>query len=138
MLSLILLRTLLPSCHLWLCMMVVADRVLCVNCKSVTCSGRLALQHLDALAGLHRLADWIKRKKIHRAAVTNAPRASAEQIIRSVGLTDFFEYVVIGSECERPKPFPDPYLKGLQHFGVSAKNAFAFEVSRFLHIEIST
>jgi beta-phosphoglucomutase-like phosphatase (HAD superfamily) len=49
-------------------------------------------------------------------------------MIAAVGLTDFFEYLVIGNECERPKPFPDPYLKALKHFKVSAENAFAFEV----------
>jgi len=97
-----------------------------------TMSSSLAANNLDPVAGLHRLADWIKKKGLHRAAVTNAPRTSAEQMIAAVGLTDFFEYVVIGSECERAKPFPDPYLKGLEHFGVSAQNAFAFEVSRSL------
>lgn len=50
-------------------------------------------------------------------------------MIAAVGLSDFFEYVVIGGECERAKPFPDPYLKALEHFGVSAQNAFALEVS---------
>lgn len=50
-------------------------------------------------------------------------------MIAAVGLTDFFEHLVIGSECKRAKPFPDPYLNALEHFGVSAENAFAFEVS---------
>ncbi|KAG0601568.1 hypothetical protein M758_11G122100 [Ceratodon purpureus] len=88
---------------------------------------RLAAKQLEPVAGLHRLTDWIKQKGFHRAAVTNAPRASAEQMIAGVGLTEFFEHVVIGGECERAKPFPDPYLKALEHFGVSAQNAFAFE-----------
>jgi beta-phosphoglucomutase-like phosphatase (HAD superfamily) len=35
---------------------------------------------------------------------------------------------VIGSECERAKPFPDPYLKALEQVGVSPENAFAIEV----------
>jgi beta-phosphoglucomutase-like phosphatase (HAD superfamily) len=70
----------------------------------------------------------VKKRGFRRAAVTNAPRPNAEQMIAAVGLTDFFEYLVIGNECERPKPFPDPYLKALKHFKVSAENAFAFEV----------
>lgn len=92
-------------------------------------SNRLAAKELRAVAGLKRLADWIVEKGFRRAAVTNAPRPNAEQMIAAVGLTDFFEHLVIGSECERAKPFPDPYLKALEHFGVSAENAFAFEVS---------
>ncbi|XP_024401807.1 haloacid dehalogenase-like hydrolase domain-containing protein Sgpp [Physcomitrium patens] len=90
---------------------------------------RLAAKELRAVAGLKRLADWIVEKGFRRAAVTNAPRPNAEQMIAAVGLTDFFEHLVIGSECERAKPFPDPYLKALEHFGVSAENAFAFEDS---------
>jgi len=89
----------------------------------------LAAKHLDPVAGLHRLTDWVKEKGFRRAAVTNAPRLNAEQMIAAVGLTDFFEYVVIGSECKRAKPFPDPYLQALEHFGVSADRAFAFEDS---------
>lgn len=88
---------------------------------------------MDPIVGLHRLTDWIKEKGFRRAAVTNAPRASAEQMIASVGLTEFFDHVVIGDDCERAKPFPDPYLKALEHFGVSAQNAFAFEVSCCTH-----
>lgn len=89
----------------------------------------LAAKHLDPVAGLHRLTDWVKEKGFRRAAVTNAPRPNAEQMIAAVGLTDFFEYLVIGSECKRAKPFPDPYLQALEHFGVSADRAFAFEDS---------
>lgn len=90
---------------------------------------RLAAKHLNPVAGLHRLTDWVKEKGFRRAAVTNAPRPNAEQMIAAVGLTDFFEYLVIGSECTRSKPFPDPYLQALEHFGVSADHAFALEDS---------
>lgn len=93
-----------------------------------TLPSRLAAQHLEPVTGLHRLADWVRERGLRRAAVTNAPRLNAEQMIAAVGLTDFFEYLVIGSECKRAKPFPDPYLKALDHFGVSPENAFAIEV----------
>lgn len=89
---------------------------------------RLASQQLEPVPGLHRLTNWVQERGLHRAAVTNAPRPNAEQMIAALGLTDFFEFLVIGSECERAKPFPDPYLKALEHFGVSPQNAFAIEV----------
>eukprot|EP00252_Welwitschia_mirabilis_P023652 TRINITY_DN6747_c0_g1_i2.p1 TRINITY_DN6747_c0_g1~~TRINITY_DN6747_c0_g1_i2.p1 ORF type:complete len:108 (-),score=31.22 TRINITY_DN6747_c0_g1_i2:159-482(-) len=50
-------------------------------------------------------------------------------MISLVGLTDFFELVVLGSECERAKPFPDPYLKALEYFNVPPSKAFALEDS---------
>lgn len=83
---------------------------------------------MEPVRGLHRLTDWIREKGLRRAAVTNAPRPNAEQMIDTVGLKDFFDHVVVGSECERAKPFPDPYLKGLEQLGVSPENAFAIEV----------
>jgi HAD superfamily hydrolase (TIGR01509 family) len=84
---------------------------------------------LEPVRGLHRLTDWVREKGLRRAAVTNAPRPNAEQMIDTLGLKDFFDHVVVGSECERAKPFPDPYLKALEKVGVSPENAFAIEDS---------
>ncbi|KAK4349272.1 hypothetical protein RND71_032027 [Anisodus tanguticus] len=49
--------------------------------------------------------------------------------MRGLAFSDFFELVVIVSECERAKPLPDPYLKALQELGVSPKQTFVFEDS---------
>lgn len=91
-------------------------------------SYRLASEQLQAVSGLSKLRKWIEGKGLRRAAVTNAPRSNAELIISMLGLSDFFELLIIGSECERAKPFPDPYLKALQVLGVSPEHAFIFEV----------
>ena len=61
--------------------------------------------------------------------MTNAPRANAEQMIAALGLTSFFEHLIIGSECKQAKPFPDPYVLGLEKLGVIAEEAFAVEDS---------
>lgn len=90
---------------------------------------RLAADQLEGKPGLAQFSEWIKKKNLRRAAVTNAPRANAEQMIASCGLADFFEFVVVGSECERGKPFPDPYLKALKLLGIPASEAVVFEVT---------
>lgn len=41
----------------------------------------------------------------------------------------FGETMVIGYECARSKPFPDPYLEGLSKLGLSAADCVAFEDS---------
>lgn len=89
---------------------------------------RIVSEQLKPLDGLEDVCKWIEDRGLKRAAVTNAPRANAELIISMLGLADFFELLVIGSECERAKPFPDPYMKALQELGVSPKHAFVFEV----------
>jgi beta-phosphoglucomutase-like phosphatase (HAD superfamily) len=51
-------------------------------------------------------------------------------MLRSVGLSAFFgERLVIGAECARAKPHPEPYLEGLRRLGVAAAGGIAFEDS---------
>ncbi|KAL3516760.1 hypothetical protein ACH5RR_023662 [Cinchona calisaya] len=90
---------------------------------------RLASEQLKPVNGLDKLCKWIEDRSLKRAAVTNAPRPNAELIISMLGLSSFFEQLVIGSECERAKPFPDPYLKALGALRVSPEHAFVFEDS---------
>ncbi|XP_043715337.1 haloacid dehalogenase-like hydrolase domain-containing protein Sgpp [Telopea speciosissima] len=90
---------------------------------------RLAPEKVKPVDGLHKLCKWIKDRGFKRAAVTNAPRPNAELMISLLGLSDFFDVLVIGSECERAKPFPDPYLKGLEALKVSSSHCFVFEDS---------
>ncbi|CAM8991061.1 unnamed protein product [Rhodiola kirilowii] len=90
---------------------------------------KMAVKELKIVAGLDRMFKWIKDRGLKHAAVTNAPRPSAEFLLSRTGLGDKFETVVIGIEWGRPKPFPDPYLKALELLRVSNKRAFVFEDS---------
>ncbi|CAL9112355.1 unnamed protein product [Musa textilis] len=90
---------------------------------------RLVCKQLKPIEGLHKLCKWVKDRGLKRAAVTNAPRPNAELMISMLGLTDFFDAAVIGSECERAKLFPDPYLKALKELNVSVEHTFIFEDS---------
>ncbi|XP_062098668.1 haloacid dehalogenase-like hydrolase domain-containing protein Sgpp [Humulus lupulus] len=90
---------------------------------------RLAAEQLKPVKGLQNLCKWIDDRSLRRAAVTNAPRQNVDLIISMLDLASFFEIIVLGNECERAKPFPDPYLKGLQALGVSHKHTMVFEDS---------
>nr|XP_023875151.1 haloacid dehalogenase-like hydrolase domain-containing protein Sgpp isoform X2 [Quercus suber] len=90
---------------------------------------RLASEHLEPVKGLNKLCKWIEERGLKRAAVTNAERSNAELLISALGLSDFFEVVVLANDCERQKPFPDPYLRALQVLEVSPKHTFVFEDS---------
>ncbi|XP_021841412.2 haloacid dehalogenase-like hydrolase domain-containing protein Sgpp isoform X2 [Spinacia oleracea] len=90
---------------------------------------RLVGEQLNCISGLDKLVKWIKDHGLKRAAVTNAPRANAELMISRLGLTEFFQAVIVGSECEHAKPHPMPYLKGLEAIGASKEHTFIFEDS---------
>jgi beta-phosphoglucomutase-like phosphatase (HAD superfamily) len=62
-------------------------------------------------------------------AVTNAPKENAEFLIDSLGLDRFFQFLILGDECTRAKPYPDPYWEGLKRAGVTAAEAVVFEDS---------
>lgn len=78
--------------------------------------------------GLLKLTKWIEDRGLKRAAVTNAPRPNAELMIKVLGLSDFFQALIIGGECEHAKPHPDPYLKGLEALKASKDHTIVFEV----------
>lgn len=86
---------------------------------------------LKPLKGLEKVRKWVENHGLKRAAVTNAPRANAELMISKLGLSDFFDAVIIGDECEHAKPHPDPYLKALEVLKASKDHAFVFEVCIF-------
>ncbi|WOH09269.1 hypothetical protein DCAR_0728725 [Daucus carota subsp. sativus] len=90
---------------------------------------KLAGTELKRLDGLDKLLKWIEDRGLKRAAVTNAPKPNAEMMITNLGLSDFFETVVLAENCERAKPYPDPYLKGLETLNASPKNTIVFEDS---------
>ncbi|WGW02945.1 HAD family hydrolase [Tropicibacter oceani] len=63
------------------------------------------------------------------AIVTNAPRINAEYMLNAIGLRDAFETLIIGDECARGKPDPDPYLAAMRALDVAADHCIAFEDS---------
>lgn len=104
------------------------------------CTYRLASEQLKALNGLDKVKKWVEDCGLKRAAVTNSPRANAEIMITKLGLSGFFDAIIIGDECERAKPFPDPYLKAIEILNVSKDHTFVLEVgliSSFLKLYIS-
>lgn len=90
---------------------------------------RLAAEQLKPLDGLYKLKKWVEDRGLKRAAVTNAPRLNAELMISLLGLSDFFDAVIIGSECDHAKPHPEPYLKALDILKASKDHSFIFEDS---------
>ena len=64
------------------------------------------------------------------AIVTNCNRNIAEIILEILNIDHFFEFIVIGNECNKPKPYSDPYLKGIELFNGSNNKTIIFEDSK--------
>jgi HAD superfamily hydrolase (TIGR01509 family) len=80
--------------------------------------------------GLDKFRDWIDEERgLQKAAVTNAPRLNAEAILKGIQYDHWFDCVIIGDECERPKPDPCPYLTACKVLGINAENCIVVEDS---------
>ena len=82
-----------------------------------------------AMPGAAALLDRARAAGWRTAVVTNAPRANAEAMLAAIGLAAAFDLVVIGDECARGKPHPDPYATAIDRLGSLPDRAIAFEDS---------
>lgn len=82
-----------------------------------------AMPGANALIARAKAAGW------GLAVVTNAPRANAEAMLAAIGLRDAFKIMIIGEECPRGKPHPDPYQAGMRALGLAPEHCIAFEDS---------
>eukprot|EP01024_Parvocaulis_polyphysoides_P025328 TRINITY_DN2312_c1_g6_i3.p1 TRINITY_DN2312_c1_g6~~TRINITY_DN2312_c1_g6_i3.p1 ORF type:complete len:216 (-),score=24.07 TRINITY_DN2312_c1_g6_i3:30-647(-) len=78
----------------------------------------LAGNKLQATKGLNEICNWIDRKRVKKAAVTNSPRINAEMMLKGIGRKEYFQTLIIGEECPRAKPYPDPYIIAIHQPGV--------------------
>jgi len=61
--------------------------------------------------------------------VTTAKRSDFELIHADRNITDYMEFVLTVEDYARAKPFPDPYLAGLQRFGAEPGEVVVVEDS---------
>jgi beta-phosphoglucomutase-like phosphatase (HAD superfamily) len=90
---------------------------------------RDGLGELQPILGAFALLDYADRRGLKRAVVTNAPRANAEKVLTALGIGQRMPILVIGSELQRSKPDPLPYLTALERTGTLAAHSLAFEDS---------
>ena len=76
------------------------------------------------------LIEFLERhKEIPKAIGSNAEPANIDFVVGRFGLRDYFEVVVSGSEIQRPKPFPDVYLRAAQKLQFQPQDCIVFEDS---------
>ncbi|MCL3882726.1 HAD family phosphatase [Marivita sp. GX14005] len=91
---------------------------------------RARLPHsYPAMPGLPAFLTRARRAGWPIAVVTNAMRLNAEAMLSAIGARDAVQTLVIGEECARGKPHPDPYLQAMTALGVAPDACIAFEDS---------
>jgi HAD superfamily hydrolase (TIGR01509 family) len=62
--------------------------------------------------------------------VTNCNRRVAEEIALRCGFDKYIDFIVVGSECSKPKPYPDPYFSAMKKYNIFSNRAIIFEDSK--------
>lgn len=79
------------------------------------------IRYLKIEPHLVGLLDWA-RNRVHTAIATNRTD-TMNRLLREFDLSDRFDLVVTSLDVERPKPFPDPLIKILEHFRAEPRQA---------------
>ncbi|MGZ9810762.1 HAD family hydrolase [Pseudoroseicyclus sp. H15] len=82
-----------------------------------------------ATPGLSALVNRAEVEGWRVGVVTNAPRLNAEAMLDAIDMRPRVEVMVIGDECERGKPHPDPYLAAMKLLGAAPETSLVFEDS---------
>lgn len=93
----------------------------------------LFCQHLDKIKFVDGVCNFmidLKKRGQKICIVTNCNKYAAEQIIKKCNLHNLIDFVIYGNECEKTKPYPDPYLSALQKYNINPNRSFIFEDSK--------
>jgi HAD superfamily hydrolase (TIGR01509 family) len=92
---------------------------------------KLFLEHLDSIKIINNAVEFIneRRDEGHKIViVTNSNRLIASEILKKIGVNP--DRLIIGSECDAPKPAPDPYLSAIKELNINPNRCFIFEDSK--------
>ena len=81
-----------------------------------------------AIKNVHEVLKKLS-KKYKMAIVTTSRRVDFEIIHKNRGITDFMEFVLCVEDYPRAKPYPDPYLKGVELFNAKKEDVLIVEDS---------
>ena len=94
---------------------------------------RLFRNYLDEIEVIDGAVEYIKKQKEEGNSVcivTNCNRDTCEAILTHIGIRSFINYIIIGNECSRPKPYPDPYLAAMRLLKTTPNQCTIFEDSK--------
>jgi len=79
---------------------------------------------------VHKFLSKIRENAHKICIVTNCNRNVATKIISHFGLDKYIDLMIIGNECNKPKPYPDPYLTAIDKLHISNNKSIIFEDSK--------
>ena len=93
----------------------------------------LFAQQLTDIKIIEGICDFMKKLKYKGyfcSIVTNCNRCIAEKIINYCDISQYIDFIIVGNECSKPKPFADPYIEAMKKYNVISNKVIIFEDSK--------
>ncbi|MCG2585400.1 HAD family phosphatase [Massilia sp. TS11] len=90
-------------------------------------SARLAAERIVPIGGIG--ATLAALAHLPKGVVTSANREHFDQMHADLGLRQHFDFVLTAEDYARPKPHPEPYLRGLAALGLAPHEVLVVEDS---------
>ena len=94
---------------------------------------KLFIENINNIKIIDGAVEFIKTVKSYGFAcsiVTNCNKNVATKIIDLCQIAKYIDYITIGNECKKSKPYPDPYLETIAKYNVNKNRCIIFEDSK--------
>jgi len=88
------------------------------------------IHDIKVIDGVYSFIKGHKKLGYHICIVSNCNRQTCEDIIKYLKIDKYINYIIIGNECARSKPYPDPYLKAISLLKTTSDKCIIFEDSK--------
>ena len=94
---------------------------------------KLFIENIEKIQIIEGAVEFIKMVKSHGfncSIVTNCNKSVATKIVDFCQIAGCIDYITIGNECKKSKPYPDPYLETIAKYNVNKNQCIIFEDSK--------
>lgn len=88
------------------------------------------IDQIKIIDGALEFLQLIKSLGYHISIVTNCNRLVGEKIVNYCKFKNYIDFLTIGSECEKPKPYPEPYIETMKKYNINSEQVIIFEDSK--------
>lgn len=89
-----------------------------------------SIEKIKIIDGSEQFLQLLKSQGYHISIVTNCNRLVGEKIIKYCNFDKYIDFLTIGSECLKPKPYPDPYIETMNKYNIKSNQVIIFEDSK--------
>lgn len=83
----------------------------------------------EEITGIRELIQSLHAHGIKLAIASSSPEKEIEEVVKSLGMENYFEKLVSGETVENPKPAPDVFLKAVKALEVDTEECIIIEDS---------